>query len=161
MYVSRTRNRSDRSDRGHGYEPIPSKQKMLEINLISIPFLDPHINVLNTDTEPLLEEYDYVFEGLGNLDGQYHIGTGRDDFIRPVAHRPWRVPVMIEWAQRKIEEMAAPYLIEQVDQPTDWVSSMPVVSKPSNELTYASSSSPVSIVSTYVGCVQGVGLRHN
>jgi len=44
-------------------------------------------------------------------------------------------PVMIERVQRTLEEMAAPNLIEQVDQPTDWVSSMPVVSKPSNELT--------------------------
>ena len=90
------------------------------------------MNVLKTDTEPLLEEYDDVFEGLGKLDGQYHIVT--DKSIRPVVHPPRRLPVaMTERVQRKLEEMAAANIIEQVDQPTDWVSSMLVVSKPSTE----------------------------
>ena len=63
--------------RGHGYEPILSKQTMLEMNLIKIldSDRDPRVNVLKSDTEPLLEEYDDVFEGLGKLDGQYHIVT--------------------------------------------------------------------------------------
>ena len=120
--------------RGHGYEPILSKQTMLQMNLIKIldSDRDPRVNVLKTDTEPLLEEYDNVFEGLGKLDGQYHIVT--DESIRPVVHPPWRLPVaMTERVQRKLEEMAAANIIEQVDQPTDWVSSMLVVSKPSTE----------------------------
>ena len=120
--------------RGHGYEPILSKQTMLQMNLIKIleSDRDPRVNVLKTDTEPLLEEYDDVFEGLGKLDGQYHIVT--DESIRPVVHPPRRLPVaMTERVQRKLEEMAAANIIEQVDQPTDWVSSMLVVSKPSTE----------------------------
>lgn len=118
--------------RGHGYEPILSKQTMLKMNLIRIldSDRDPRVNVLKTDTEPLLEEYDDVFEGLGKLDGQYHIIT--DESIRPVVHPLRRLPVaMTERVQRKLEEMAAANLIERVDQPTDWVSSMLVVSKPS------------------------------
>ena len=120
--------------RGHGYEPILSKQTMLQMNLIKIldSDRDPCVNVLTTDTEPLLEEYDDVFEGLGKLDGQYHIVT--DESIRPVVHPPRRLPVaMTERVQRNLEEMAAANIIEQVDQPTDWVSSMLVVSKPSTE----------------------------
>ena len=107
---------------------------MLRMNLIKIldSDRDPHVNVLKTDTEPLLEEYDDVFEGLGKLDGQYHIVT--DKSIRPVVHLPWRLPVaMTERVQRKLEEMAATNITEQVDQPTDWVTSMLVVSKPSTE----------------------------
>ena len=48
---------------------------MLEMNLIKIldSDRDPRVSVLKSDTEPLLEEYDDVFEGLGKLDGQYHI----------------------------------------------------------------------------------------
>ena len=48
---------------------------MLEMNLIKIldSERDPCVSVLKSDTEPLLEEYDDVFEGLGKLDGQYHI----------------------------------------------------------------------------------------
>ena len=57
--------------KGSGYEPILSKQTMLEMNLIKILYKDrdPHISVLKTGTEPLLEEYKDVFEGLGKLDG--------------------------------------------------------------------------------------------
>ena len=120
--------------RGHGYEPILSKQTMLKMNLIRIldSDRDPRVNVLKTDTEPLLEEYDDVFEGLGKLDGQYHIVT--DESIRPVVHPPRRLTVpMTKRVQRKLEEMAAANLIERVNQPTDWVSSMLGVSKPSTE----------------------------
>ena len=48
---------------------------MLEMNLIKIldSDRDPRVSVLKSDTEPLLEEYDDVFEGLGKLDGQYHM----------------------------------------------------------------------------------------
>ena len=107
---------------------------MLEMNLIRIVDSDRdlRLNVLNTDTEPLLEEYDDVFKGLGKLDGQYHIVT--DESIRPAVNPPRRLPVaMTERVQRKLEEMAAANITEQVNQPTDWVSSMPVVSKPSTE----------------------------
>ena len=93
---------------------------------------DPRVTVLKTDTEPLLEEYDDVFEGLGKLYGQHHMVT--DESIRPVVHPPRLLPVaMIERVQRKLYEMAAANIIEQVNQPTDWVSSMLVVSKPSTE----------------------------
>ena len=80
----------------------------------------------------MLEEYDDVFEGLGKLDGQYHIVI--DESITPVVHPPRRLPVaMTERVKQTLEEMVAANIIEQVDHPTDWVSSMLVVSKPSTE----------------------------
>ena len=108
---------------------------MLEMNLIK--FLDsdrdPRVSVLKSGTEPLQEEYNDVFEGLGKLDGQYLIVI--DESIRPVVHPPRRLPVaMTERVQRKLEKMAAANIIEQVDRPTDWVPSMLVVSKPSTEV---------------------------
>ena len=49
-------------------------------------------------------------------------------------HPPRRLPVaMSEGVQRKLEQMVAANIIEQVDHPTDWVSSMLVVSKPFTE----------------------------
>ena len=49
-------------------------------------------------------------------------------------HPPRRLPVaMTERVQQKLEEMVAANIIEQVDHPTDWVSGMLVVSKPSTE----------------------------
>nr|XP_058968946.1 uncharacterized protein LOC131795390 [Pocillopora verrucosa] len=119
---------------GRGYEPILSKKSMLEMNLIKILDCDrdPRINVLKTDKDPLLEEYADVFEGLGKLDGKYSIVT--DKSVKPVVHPPRRLPVaMTEHVQRKLEKMTADDVIAKVDQPTDWVSSMLVVSKPPSE----------------------------
>ena len=49
-------------------------------------------------------------------------------------HPPRCLPVaMSEGIQRKLEQMVAANIIEQVDHPTDWVSSMLVVSKPFTE----------------------------
>lgn len=88
--------------------------------------------MLKTSKDPLLEEYADVFEGLGKLDGKYGIVT--DKSMKPVVHPPRRLPVaMTEHVQRKLEEMTADDVIAKVDQPTDWVSSMLVVSKPPSE----------------------------
>ena len=72
--------------------------------------------------DPLLKEYDDVFEGLGKLNGKYSIET--DKSVKPVVHPPRRLPVaMTEKVQRKLEEMTTDDVIAEVDQPTDWVSS--------------------------------------
>ena len=48
-------------------------------------------------------------------------------------HPPRRLHVsMSNKVQRKLEEMATDDIVEKVSQPTDWVSSMLVVSKPSS-----------------------------
>ena len=87
-----------------------------------------------TDTDHLLEEYEYVFEGLGKLKGKYSIVT--DKSVKPVVHPPLRLTVALtEQVERKLKEMIADDIIETVEQPTDWVSSMLVVSKPSSEAT--------------------------
>ena len=88
--------------------------------------------MLKSGKDPLLEEYADVFEGLGKLDGKYGIVT--DKSAKPVVHPPRRFPVaMTEHVQRKLEDMTADDVIAKVDQPTDWVSSMLVVSKPPSE----------------------------
>ena len=71
--------------RGGGYEPILSKQTMLDMNLIEILDSD-HLSVVKIDSDPLLDEYADVFEGLGKLAGQYEITV--DETIKPVVHPP-------------------------------------------------------------------------
>ena len=56
--------------KGGGYEPILSKQMMLDMNLIQILDSD-HLNVVKIDNDPLLDEYADVIGGLGKLAGQY------------------------------------------------------------------------------------------
>ena len=117
--------------KGGGYEPILSKQTVLDMNLIQILDGNP-LSVVKTDSDPLFDEYADVFEGLGKLAGRYKITI--DESIKPVVHPPRRLPVAItEQVKGKLEEVTSGGIIEKVNQPTDWVSSMLVVSKPSIE----------------------------
>ena len=77
----------------------------------------------------LLAEYKDVFEGLGDLPGEYHIVT--DEAVKPVIHPPRRVPVSLrEKIKAKLDEMVQRDIITPVTEPTPWVSSMLVVVKP-------------------------------
>ena len=71
--------------KGGGYEPILSKQTMLDMNLIQILDSD-HLSVVKTDSDPLFDEYADVFEGLRKLAGQYKITI--HESIKPVDHPP-------------------------------------------------------------------------
>ena len=118
---------------GQGYEPMLGKQTLLDMNMIQILDCDrkPRVSGLsaNEAPAPLLEEYSDVFEGLGKLEGPYNIVT--DPSITPVVHPPRRLPVaLIDQVQAKLDSMVTEDIIEKVDQPTDWVSSMLVVHKP-------------------------------
>ena len=71
-----------------------------------------------------------MFEGHGKLAGQYKITI--DDSIKPVVPCRRRLPLAItERVEKKIEEMTTDGIIEKVNQPTDLVSSMLMVSNPS------------------------------
>ena len=77
----------------------------------------------------LLAEYKDVFEGLGDLPGEYHIVT--DEAVKPLIHPPRRVPVSLrEQIKAKLDEMVQRDIITPVTEPTPWVSSMLVVVKP-------------------------------
>ena len=122
--------------KGQGYEPILCKQTLLDMNMVQILNCDrePRVSTLAMDQTPLLDEYSDVFEGLGRLEGPYSIVT--DTSVPPVVHPPRRIPVaLIDQVQQKLDEMVTEDVIEKVDQPTDWVSSMLVVRKPATGST--------------------------
>ena len=90
--------------------------------------LTPGVAVTTGITD-LLDEYKDVFEGLGELPGEYHIVT--DDAVPPVVHPPRRVPVALRnHIKEKLDEMVASDVITPVTEPTEWVSSMLVIVKP-------------------------------
>ena len=77
----------------------------------------------------LLEEYKDVFEGLGDLPGEYLIVT--DSTVLPVVHPPRRVPAALQnQIKEKLDEMVASGILAPVTEPTEWVSSMLVIVKP-------------------------------
>ena len=70
-----------------------------------------------------------VFDGLGELPGEYKIIT--DDTIQPKVPPPRRIPVALRpRIKTKLDELVKPKVITPVSEPTEWVSSMLVVSKP-------------------------------
>ena len=88
----------------------------------------PGVHV-TTGMADLLEGYKDVFEGLGDLPGEYHIVT--DDSVPPVVHPPRRVPVALRnQIKEKLDEMVASGILAPVTEPTEWVSSMLVIVKP-------------------------------
>lgn len=88
----------------------------------------PGVHV-TTGMADLLEGYKDVFEGLGDLPGEYHIVT--DDSVPPVVHPPSRVPVALQnQIKEKLDEMVASGILAPVTEPTEWFSSMLVIVKP-------------------------------
>ena len=134
---------------GKHYQPLLSRRACLGIGAIkwmdvdSIrPFEDSpkpsSINKLEAEQAtktPCFEatdmqhKYAYVFHGLGKLPGQYHIEIDRD--VNPVVHAPRRVPVALrDKLKHELREMVNDDIIAPVSEPTEWVSSLLLVSKP-------------------------------
>lgn len=85
--------------------PLLSYNTCIELRLVTINDCDSTIAsnsygldstlgvAVTTGITDLLDEYKDVFEGLGDLPGEYHIVT--DDAVPPVVHPPRRVPVAL------------------------------------------------------------------
>ena len=81
------------------------------------------------DNTHILKECADVFEGLGYLEGAYH--TEIDPFVEPVIHPTRQVPVTLREPLRKeLERMVKEEIWTPESGPTDWVSSMVTVIKP-------------------------------
>ena len=81
--------------------------------------------------EQVIKKYPQVFsEGVGRLEGEYHIRL--DDQIDPVQHAPRRVPV--EQLKETLEELVRQDILAPVTQPTEWISSMVIVPKKDGKL---------------------------
>ncbi|KAL0867464.1 hypothetical protein ABMA27_008251 [Loxostege sticticalis] len=111
--------------------PILSKHSCLELDLLrrvmSISVTAP------TDLPPFLSLYEDVFNGIGCLPGQYSI-TLKDD-AEPVIHAPRKLPFAIrDDVRKKLLEMESQKIIEKVEGPSEWVSSITVVKKANGDL---------------------------
>lgn len=84
--------------------------------------------------EQLSQKYPRIFsEGVGRLEGEYHIRL--DSQIDPVQHAPRKVPVALREQLRKtLEELVQQDILAPVTQPTEWISSMVIVPKKDGKL---------------------------
>ena len=79
-------------------------------------------------SEKIMAQYADVFQGLGCLDGEYHIEV--DHSVRPVVHPPRRVPFALKNKLRaELERMEKLNVITKVTEATAWVSSVVVTER--------------------------------
>nr|XP_022295054.1 uncharacterized protein K02A2.6-like [Crassostrea virginica] len=79
--------------------------------------------------ETVLNAYEDVFKGLGELPGKHHISI--DKTVTPVIHPPRKVPALIRDAVKtELDRMETLGVIAKQDEPTDWVHSLVTVRKP-------------------------------
>ena len=82
----------------------------------------------NLTRDQILNEYKDVYEGLGHI-GDTTIIT--DPSVEPVEHAPRRVPVALQnRVKAKLDELERKGIMKKVAIPTDWISSMVVVTTP-------------------------------
>ena len=77
----------------------------------------------------ITEKYATVFgDCIGELEGEYRIRL--DDTVDPIQHAPRRVPVALRDRLRTtLDDMVRDDIIEAVEKPTEWISSMVVITK--------------------------------
>lgn len=82
-----------------------------------------------TQAMDLVDQYADVFEGLGCLEGEYHIEV--DPSVSPVQHVPRRVPVALkQQLKEKLDNLATQGIIQPVTTPTPWISSLVAIKRP-------------------------------
>ncbi|XP_045104351.1 uncharacterized protein LOC123499883 [Portunus trituberculatus] len=84
-------------------------------------------------TKHLHSLYPDCFEGLGRFSGTAHIELDPD--TRPVVHPPRKCPIHLREAlEKELDRMQKLGVIEKMDDPTEWVSSLVVARKPNGSL---------------------------
>ena len=82
----------------------------------------------------ITEKYATVFgDGIGELESEYRIRL--DDAVDPIQHAPRRVPVAPrDRVKATLDDMVREDIIEAVEKPTEWISSMVVITKKDSKL---------------------------
>ena len=84
----------------------------------------------------VLKNFKDVFEGIGELSGEYTMHTNND--ILPVVHPLHRLPISLHGSvKQELDAMVAANIIAPVSEPTRRVSSMVVVKKKNNKIKFA------------------------
>ena len=84
---------------------------------------------VESDTAKIVADHPKLFEGLGNLEGEYRIELKPE--AEPFAlSTPRRVAItLMAKVKAELEEMERSGIISRVDEPTDWCSGMVIVPK--------------------------------
>ena len=84
-------------------------------------------------TEEILERYEYLFEGIGTLPGEYEIKI--EEPVSPTIYPPRRIPHLLkDKVKDELNRMEARGIITKVEQRTKWVNPMVVLKKPNGDV---------------------------
>ena len=114
-----------------GQPPLLGLRACQELSLIKFVRTVDTADV-NTESS-ILDEFNDLFEGLGELEEEHHIEINPE--VKPVIHPPRKVPfTLLPKLKHELERMEQLGAIEKVDQPTEWVNSIVIVEKPDGNL---------------------------
>ncbi len=118
-----------------GHMPILGVPAIQQFGLMTVNSSNiMHINELSIkDHDSLVDEFGDVFTGEGKFEGKLHLEI--DETVKPVTLPVRKVPLAVKQPLKKeIECLVEKGVLEPVDVPTDWVSSMVVVKKSNGKI---------------------------
>ena len=90
------------------------------------------VEILNCDDTNFVPSQD-VFGEIGCLHGEHHIQI--EENATPVVHPPRRVPyALMDKLKTELDRMKQLDIIEEIDEPTEWVSSLVIIEKADGRL---------------------------
>ena len=113
----------------HTHNITPERQQITR----DLAHLNPEKLPPICSTADLRQEFLDHFEGIGKFPGKYHITVKPDS--KPVIHTPQKCPItMISHVHAELDCLECLGIIQKVDEPTDWVSSLTFAWKPNGKL---------------------------
>ena len=119
-----------------GRTPLIGRKAAEDMKLITVNY-DNFRQLNNVSEQDILNEFNDVISvddnSLGTLPGTVHFTT--DATAEPKVVSPKRVPVGLkEKLKVKLENLVKNGVIQEVDEPTDWVSQMTIMLKKNNDI---------------------------
>ena len=109
------------------------RTKCVPVNHETNTPVTPSDNTPINFTKDLIEAYPDQFDQIGNFAGECHIVLRPNN--HPIVHAPRKCPIhMRDEVKAELDEMISQGIIQKVDEPTDWVSSIVYVRKSNNKL---------------------------
>ena len=116
-----------------GRQADTTSPPLLGLNTCHAMNLVKRIWIVDAVKPNFIQEYSDIFGEHGCLKGEHHIEI--DKSIPTVIHPPRKIPIsMLHKLEAELDRMQKLDVLEKIEEPTDWVSSLVVVEKPNGQI---------------------------